>query len=344
MKLFIKREIIIFSALLMFLSVFAYGVKAQGIFIRDLKLGDKGEDVKMLQKILNSDGENRVALSGFGSPGQETLYFGPLTRVAVLKFQEKYSSEILYPLGLFTPTGYVGPKTRAKLNMLLEENLPQNQNPEMPSEDSSLILGEPILGLGIEDNIYSESDQFFVSFISSYSGLPGAEVTISGSGFEPENNTIRLGSEFSIPYTKSSGNSITFDIPTNISPGRYDITVLNNRGISESVVFFVVTSPSAEAPKISGIFPSEGAYGIEITIKGENFTAAGNQVRSSYGVIDGIESSDGTTLKFHVLPFPDTPGIENVSQLSGDLDWDIYFYVVNERGVSQEPGVFTMKM
>ena len=82
---------------------------------RNLDVGSTGADVKTLQQILNSDPATQIASSGPGSPGNETMMFGSLTKLAVEKFQVKYgianSSSPAY--------GYVGPATRAKLNSIL---------------------------------------------------------------------------------------------------------------------------------------------------------------------------------------------------------------------------------
>lgn len=51
--------------------------------------------------------------------GLITGFFGNLTRQAVVRFQEKYASEILVPSGLSGGTGFVGPATRKKMNELL---------------------------------------------------------------------------------------------------------------------------------------------------------------------------------------------------------------------------------
>lgn len=95
------------------------GIPADYKFEKTLKAGQISEDVKYLQIFLNSDPDTKLADSGVGSPGKETNYFGPLTKQAVIKFQQKYASDVLSPWGLTSGTGLVGKTTRAKLNELL---------------------------------------------------------------------------------------------------------------------------------------------------------------------------------------------------------------------------------
>lgn len=90
-------------------------------FTRDLRLGDQGEDVLYLQQILNSDAATQITKTGPGSLGQETEWFGSLTKVAVAKYQEKNAASILFPAGLTSGTGIFGPATRAFLNKSLSD-------------------------------------------------------------------------------------------------------------------------------------------------------------------------------------------------------------------------------
>jgi peptidoglycan hydrolase-like protein with peptidoglycan-binding domain len=41
------------------------------------------------------------------------------TKLAIIRFQEKFAQDILTPLGMVRGTGFVGPATRNKINKLL---------------------------------------------------------------------------------------------------------------------------------------------------------------------------------------------------------------------------------
>jgi hypothetical protein len=82
-------------------------------FQHTLQSGQTNSDIRQLQQFLTSLG------SSIYPAGKITGYFGPLTRQAVIRFQEKYAQEILVPLHLKKGTGLVGPATLKQINALL---------------------------------------------------------------------------------------------------------------------------------------------------------------------------------------------------------------------------------
>lgn len=76
------------------------------IFTKTLRVGSTGEDVKELQKYLNTHGFP-VSPSGPGSLGNETNYFGRLTKSALMFFQKSKG---------LVPDGIMGPITRGVIN------------------------------------------------------------------------------------------------------------------------------------------------------------------------------------------------------------------------------------
>lgn len=132
-------------------------------FSRDLGTGSTGQDVKDLQEFLNMDPDTRVALSGVGSAGMETMTYGPLTAAAVSKFQVKYRSEILTPLGLVNATGYFGASSRDKANKMcagddgVDEDDDEDDDDDSNDDDDELQGGESeiqdVEGRGEEDDI-----------------------------------------------------------------------------------------------------------------------------------------------------------------------------------------------
>ncbi|KKU26560.1 MAG: hypothetical protein UX39_C0008G0023 [Candidatus Magasanikbacteria bacterium GW2011_GWA2_46_17] len=172
-------------------------------FYRSLGVGSKGHDVLLLQQFLNSDPDTMVALFGAGSPGFETDRFGPLTRVAVHKFQKKYASDILYAGQ--ASTGGVGPKTLRKLNVLAEERRIANFVP------SSLPVAVPKV-----TNSPPQRPQSTPTVASVYPNRVrrGDIVTVVGTNFTPVDNSVVLidgpvNTRFD-NLNSSDGQTITF--------------------------------------------------------------------------------------------------------------------------------------
>ena len=83
-------------------------------FNEDLSYGLRNDNrVKCLQEFLKNQGPDIYP------EGLVTGNFLSLTKTAIIRFQEKYASEILTPLSLFRGTGFVGLRTRDKINQLL---------------------------------------------------------------------------------------------------------------------------------------------------------------------------------------------------------------------------------
>ncbi|OHA68456.1 MAG: hypothetical protein A3J68_01510 [Candidatus Wildermuthbacteria bacterium RIFCSPHIGHO2_02_FULL_48_16] len=81
-----------------------------GSFEVPLTIGSKGADVTALQNFLKAQGADVYP------DGLVTGYFGSLTEAAIGRFQLKFG---LVSSATDTGYGYVGPKTRAKINELI---------------------------------------------------------------------------------------------------------------------------------------------------------------------------------------------------------------------------------
>ena len=78
-------------------------------FVKDLKVNARDNEVIKLQQFLNAKGY-KIATSGAGSPGLESNYFGPATRVALAKWQKDN--------GISPAVGYFGALTKATINKM----------------------------------------------------------------------------------------------------------------------------------------------------------------------------------------------------------------------------------
>ena len=103
-------------------------------FKSDLRRGSRGKEVRKLQKCL-------AEIPNVYPEGIISGYFGAKTKMAVIRFQEKYKQEILIPHGLKRGTGMVGASTRAKLNEICIK-VPKEI---IPLEFSLVTANQPLL-------------------------------------------------------------------------------------------------------------------------------------------------------------------------------------------------------
>jgi len=179
---------------------------------RTLVVGSVGTDVLELQKTLNTDIATQIATTGPGSPGQETQYFGSLTKNAVIRYQEKYRSDILTPIGLARGTGVVGPQTIAHI---VATNAQKKQN---TTYETINTLAKPITLPAVLPSA-QQSTIARITSISPAEATNGDEITITGIGFTKKNNIlIDLDNRDKYQNISSSdgGTKITFTLNTEV--------------------------------------------------------------------------------------------------------------------------------
>ncbi len=131
------------------------------LFNIDLKIGDSGDEVSKLQKFLENQG------FGIFDSEKSSSYFGESTAAAVTGFQGKYKTEILIPAGLARGTGYVGYRTRIKLNSLMSCAQTSTTNSNTSDVQAARAALQAIL----------DYDRIHVGqkFTSSYAGMFSSE-------------------------------------------------------------------------------------------------------------------------------------------------------------------------
>jgi hypothetical protein len=127
-----------------------------------------------------------------------------------------------------------------------------------------------------------------VSNVNPTSGAVGATVMINGSGFTGA-SSVKFANNVSAQFTVVSDTQITATVPGGAVTG--PITIGKTGCTDAQTASFTVT---AACPTVSGINPTNGAVGAQVTINGANFTGvsavkfAGN-VTASFTVISDTQ-------------------------------------------------------
>lgn len=195
--------------LFIFITIFFIGFNNAEAFLENIKTLRQGENssyVKILQIALNANPLTQIASFGPGSPGNETNYFGSLTKNAVIRFQKANG---------LTPDGVVGPKTISKLKNIT------------PSEKSftsleSLYFNQYTSSSNTQNTNTSNTlatANLRISHVSPENVLRGETLDIYGSGFS-KNMAVYVGMDERVSFEYVDSGHVKIKIPSN-----YDLTV-----------------------------------------------------------------------------------------------------------------------
>ncbi len=237
-------------------------------FATNLTLGSRGADVLNLQKVLNSDVDTKVSVSGAGSPGNETEFFGPATKAAVMKFQQKH--------GIAPVAGYVGAITRAKLNSMFASVAPVTPvtpvTPASPAAAGTLVVRatsvQPTNALAPKNATRIPFTKFTVTAGATDVPLSNITVERTGNSVDAALDSVVLmdenGDQIGLSKTLNSSNRATVGDPMVIKAGTSrTFTIGANRPNSAdhggTTISLDVVAINTTATVVGDVLPIRGA-------------------------------------------------------------------------------------
>lgn len=276
-------------------------------FNTNLSQGMTNADVKCLQVILNSDAATKIASTGAGSPGNETTYFGSLTKAAVVKFQNKYASTVLTPSGLTAGTGYVGPATRAKLNTMFSTG-GTGGTVIVPSGSGltvSLAADNPAAATIVADTTSGDGAQALIPALKvtftngNSSAVKVTKVSFNRTGISADADlsaaSLYEGDTWVADYNSFSSGVLTFNNASGVFtvPAGSSKTItlkfdLANGATSGKTIKLSINSASdisSDASAVNGTFPIAGNF-LSTATTGDVGTLTINSTTSAASAID----------------------------------------------------------
>jgi hypothetical protein len=242
-------------------------------FDRNLKQGMSGDDVKCLQIVLNTDTATKLADSGAGSPGNETSYFGPITKAAVIKFQEKYASSVLAPWGLTAGTGFVGSTTRAKLNEIFTAGGEVPSDGEVGTAAKVMLASDTPaaaqVALGSQDAVFTKlkftagADAYTVSKVVVARGGVSADQDISSIKLYDGSTQVGSTQALNTNTHKATFSSLSFQVPSygvKYLTIKASIAAQNTATVGDAIQLGIASaSDITSTVSLAGTFPMMGS-------------------------------------------------------------------------------------
>jgi len=234
-------------------------------FTRNLRVGFTGHDVQCFQALLNTHGYV-LAASGAGSPGLETMYFGPRTLASVRAWQAAQG---------WTPANQVGPLSRAMFNSWLTGSsstttTPPTVTPMGAGLTVMLASNTPASGTVVRTQGLAKLASFtFVNGDNAPVNVTGLSVARIGVSADTSlqnvylfNGATRLTDAASVSSGNVNFNGGSVPLFTVPSQGSVTITVaadLNaNSGETLGAAIMSMASVTTNASSVHGTFPVMG--------------------------------------------------------------------------------------
>lgn len=217
---------------------------------RTLSIGSRGSDVTSLQQYL--------VQSGYIGSWALTGYYGAATAAAVRNFQVIHG---------IAATGSVGPQTRSALSAGCTYSFSPYTNysyyqptPYTYSTQPTPYV-YPTYPYTTYQPPYTPVSAPRINSLSVLTGSVGTSVTVYGSGFQQEGNTVHFGRGIIANLRSFDGTSLTFTVPAQLTGygsevvtlGSYAVSVGTIYGTSNSVNFSVTGITNQFAPTIGNV-------------------------------------------------------------------------------------------
>ncbi len=292
------------------------------IFTQTLSLGSVSSQVALLKTVLNSDPSTQILYTSASQQQSSSAnVFDTSTQIAVNKFQQKYASVILIPNGLTSPTGIVGPSTRAKLNMLLATVSSGGTTTAVATTTYTVPVNTNVITNSCTTDLYSCSDWGPCSHAGTQTRTCQITYACQNPGANHVLNEPLSQSCTPIPYCPTyTGQSYTYTYNLNFNGGRQGgvrfnlsgfrnayapgetVTLSGNVGITDGGPFSIdqmnmaINGSNIVAAKDIGLY---GSSNIVANSSGsQSFTAPtapGNYIMSvSYYIADVYDGGLGT--------------------------------------------------
>lgn len=249
---------------------------------RSLQQGSTGADVMALQKFLNGSAATQVSMSGAGSPGLESTFFGPATAAAVKKFQT---------LNNVSAIGIVGPQTRAAIAAVCGNSTTGGGTVTPTGPGLSISAGaQPANAIAPEGASRVPFTTFTIAnntgAVVTVTGVTvlrtglGSDSTLAGVALVDASSNTQLGTA----KTLNSNHQVTVGDSFTLNPGQSKmITVVGNMAsnldsYSGQIVSLQVVAINTTSP-VSGSLPINGA---SHTINSNLSIGTANSYVSSY--------------------------------------------------------------